>query len=843
MAKKNRTNEQRQQVSESEFIPLACHFDPNTLLTKNGELLQTIKITGFTYESVFNNDGKKTTLRRMIRTAIAESFTSNNYALWIHTVRRKKNLNVGGQYRPGSFEEYVHQSWVKRNDWENKYVNELYITVVREGESFKLHPEEYPRSFFWGAERKKRMKFIEEAFAEINAVGDRMLTRLQEFGARRLTISEYQGVSYSEPMQFFGKIINLVEEGMPAPISDISEVICTRKIAFGHNLLEVKGEKDRYFGAMLTVKEYHEVSSTAIDRFLQLDQEFIITETFDFISNDRALESYEKQKEIIALSNDKRFAKLSGMEDVIGSLRGKPIDFGEHQISIMLFDKSIAGLEAEIRGIFKAFGEIGIVAVREDLMMEDAFWAQLPGNFPFLRRLSPISSNQVAGFASLYNFPAGKIQGNYWGAAVALLYTKAKTPYFFNFHDGDNGHTSIIGPFGAGKTVLLNFLTSEARKFNNRLFFFDQQRASELFLRAIGGDYKRIMKQPQNHELKMNPLRLPDTPQNRSFLRALLLYMAMDDSMHVSPEDSTRIHQAVDHIYLLAENDRRLANVLPKFWPVTGAGQSTQAPSAFENELASIQAGARAVQLPDGSIQQPALQELTTPERLAQWYGNGKYAHLFDNPTDEMRFDGLVYGFGMTEMVQEKRPLIPVLSYLLHRIKNALDGTPTMLVLDEAWSLIDNPVFAPHVTHWLDDMRKHNCMVVLATESVEDAKNSSITKVMMDKMATRIFLPNPQATQAYNDVFGLSDEEFVALKSMRSDRREFLLKHHLDHVIGTLDLSGMHDIIAVLSGSKENVSVMSTIMLDVGTEPDRWLPIFRERVIAEENRKNKGHAA
>ena len=42
------------------------------------------------------------------------------------------------------------------------------------------------------------------------------------------------------------------------------------------------------------------------------------------------------------------------------------------------------------------------------------------------------------------------------GEAVSILYTKIKH-LIFNFHSKDNGHTMIIGPEGAGKTVLLNF--------------------------------------------------------------------------------------------------------------------------------------------------------------------------------------------------------------------------------------------------------------------------------------------------------------------------------------------------------------------------------------------------
>jgi type IV secretion system protein VirB4 len=811
--KKTRSNEHRQEAAVEEFIPLACHYDPCTLITKNGELIQTIKIMGFSFESV-NYDGEKKTLRQVIREAISKSIKTPHFALCIHTVRRKKNLATGGKYIPGSFEDYVNRAWCARHDWEHKYVNELYITVIREGQTFNFNIKDFTRSLVFLAERKYRMNYMEESHRLLNEVTDSVVASLQAFGARKLGIREKEGVSYSEPLQFFGKIVNLFEKPTPAPVMDISAYLPTHKISFGFNVVEVRGDTGRHFGALLSVKEYHDVSSDAIDAFLQLDEEFIITETFDYINSEKALAKFEHQKYLLALSEDKEFADISGITDIVRSNRGRPVDFGEHQITIMLLEDSLPDLEREVKATFKAFHRIGIVAVREDIMLEECFWAQLPGNFDFLRRLSPINTTRIGGFASLYNFPAGKLSGNHWGPAVTVFYTQAGTPYFFNFHDENNGHTMIVGPYGAGKTVLLNFLTSEARKFNNRLFFFDQERASELFIRAIGGKYRRIAKSVGENQLKLNPLQLPDSPQNRGFLKALLQYMVMDKTFQVAEDDRQKVEQAVEHLYMLGPQERKLSNVIPKFWPPTEAKAPTGSQDGFNAFLGN----------------KPEEVEETSSQRMARWYGTGPYAHLFDNPYDELIIDGLVFGFGMTDFIRDRSALIPLMAYLLQRMRMSLDGTPTMIVLDEAWSLVDNPIFAPFIGPWLDDLKANNAIAIFATESVEDAKTSSITKTITQKMGTQIYLPNPKATEAYKEVFGLKDLEFELLNSMSTRRREFLLKHHKEAVVATLDLSGMHDIIAVLSGNKENIALMENIMLDVGTDVAKWLPVFREKM-------------
>src|SRR6201999_1081579 len=107
-------------------------------------------------------------------------------------------------------------------------------------------------------------------------------------------------------------------------------------------------------------------------------------------------------------------------------------------------------------------------------------------------RATPITTMNLASFNSFHNNPTGKATGNHWGDAVTVLETTSGTPYYFNFHLRDVGHTTIIGPTGAGKTVLMNFLCAQAQKFQCRLFFFDKDRGAEIFLRALGGTYNII---------------------------------------------------------------------------------------------------------------------------------------------------------------------------------------------------------------------------------------------------------------------------------------------------------------------------------------------------------------
>ena len=204
---------------------------------------------------------------------------------------------------------------------------------------------------------------------------------------------------------------------------------------------------------------------------------------------------------------------------------------------------------------------------------------------------------------------------------------------------------------------------------------------------------------------------------------------------------------------------------------------------------------------------------------------------VFDNEKDLIDFSkNMVFGFEMAELLKDSASLGPVLLYIFHRINVSLDGTPSMIVLDEAWALIDNDVFAPKIKDWLKVLRKLNCFVIFATQSVEDASKSQISDTLIQQTATQIFLPNLKATSVYRSHFMLSQREFTLIKTTDPGSRFFLVKQAMDAVVARVDLSGMDRVINVLSGRAETVVLLKEILDEVGDDPKAWLPIFWEKV-------------
>ncbi len=814
-------NDNRLGVDVAEYIPHACHYDRETVLTKNGELLQTIKITGFNFETI-DEARHHLDVRSTLRKAIQDTIQTNEYAFWFHTLRRKRDLSTEGAY-PEGFAKHLNEKWVEHNQLREQYVNELYVTILLQGEGLSLlKKSDIISNLFLGSFNRKKYELLAKKCIQLTETVNQLVSELEKFGARKLRVEKHSdGIYYSEIVGFLSKIINLTN--IPAPLGgmDLSEVLPSHQIFFGHNLLEIRGYSGTHYGTMLSVKEYHEVSTQFIDEFLQLPQEFIISETFDFLNAKEALEHFEKQKLYSEVMEITEFIQASGIADLYESDKGNLIDFGEHQITMMLLNDDRSQLEQELSNTVNAFQKLGIQIVHEDLFMEDCYWSQLPGNFEFISRMTPINTRRLGGYASLYNFPAGKINENLWGHAVTVFFTASKTPYFFNFHYENNGHTLIIGPFGSGKTVLKNFLLSESRKFNPKLFYLDYKRGGEILLRSLKGSYFKFNKEEEQNEVKLNPFQLADNNENRGFLYNLLKVMISSTGQSLSQEDDQKIRQAIEYTFKLQQDKRLPSTILPAIWPFDLSQRKEKDNSAFSAaELAKA--------LGEESEAQPS----NTAEILADWYSGGEYAHFFDNATDQLTaFNEVIYGFDITKLLEVKEAVVPVAFYLMHRIYQSLDGTPTMIVVDEAWRLLDHAAFAPRLELWLDMVRNRNGMVIFASESIQDVEKSNLTKKITDKTSTQIFLPNKDADNSYETIFGLTPVEVGRLKNLDKEKRQFLLKHYGESVVAELNLEGMDYEMSVLAATEDRIALMEGCISEKGEDPEKWLPLYKERLV------------
>lgn len=742
-------------VIESDFVPYACLFDTNSIATKDGEVLQTIKITGLGFEAKAQDN-----LRNAIRKAMRQAIPDERYGIWLHTLRRHRNLMTHSHF-PDKFSGQVDEAWRSQHPSSVTFVNELYITIVRAGEPTSLKtPGVLARSLSSKMDRFARTTAMERANAELNDVVEHLIDILGAFEAKRLTLVERDGVFYSEQLEFLEKLINLEERAMPVPLRDLSQVLTSGEISFGHNAMEVRtADGQRRFATIFSLKEYKESTLAGIDMFLDIPCELIITQCFDFVGGDAAREIYEKQARYLNISGDK---ELRGWMEIDRLTQGGNASrlFGQQQTSVFLISPTMAQLEANVKNVLKALSRLGMVAVREDLLFEDCYWAQLPGNFNFIRRKKPIDTEHLAGFANLQTVPMGNPQGSAWGPPVSLLTTVQDKPYFFNLQRDNLLHTLVLGNKGTGRTTLTHFLVTQARKLDTRLWYLDAEGRVDQFFSAMGAS--AVV--PGSASCRLNPFALPDTPGNREFL-ALFLSTLVDPTGTQLTRASLEFFQSVVAAAMqLPVQQRRLSTILP----------------VLRNA-------------------DPAL-----AVAVARYCEGGEFGGLFDAEQDTCNLAHIT-GWNLADFMQNDATRVPLTSYLLHRITLAVaDNKPTILVMTEGFSLLDTPLFGPRAAGWVDYLAQHQVAILFSIGQVEPSSQYNFANAVSTRAANVFAMADPHAGVEYAMGYALSETDITTLSYLDRHRHHVLLKRGAEAHVMKLDVSAVGaELLSGLSARKK----------------------------------------
>ena len=778
----------KREVSMAHFIPYKCHWNSSTIITHDEKLIRIIKVKGFSFETADDID---IDIKKRTRNNLLKSMSSGNFLLYFHTVRRKEKGFPEGSM-PEGFSKDLNEAWQQKHSDSECYVNEHYFTVIRGLNKGGISGiQNMITKIQHQADKSSWENFMNDAYEELEEATERILNGFSGYGAELLEMRESENGFFSEPLEFLARLVNCGNsQPLLLPLGDIAHYLPLNRLFFGNKTIEIHSLNGVKYAGVVSVKEYRPSTHSGIlDGFMQMPFELIVSQSFSFVDRAIAISSMQLQQRRLTQSEDVATSQIGAIDEALDSAMSGEFAFGLHHLTILCIHDTLKKTETALSLATVQLSNCGINGVREKINLEPAYWAQLPGNNDYMARRSTVNTLNIASFASFHNYPTGKRDGNHWGNALTVLNTSSGTPYFFNFHIRDVGHTMIVGPTGAGKTVLLNFLCAQAQKFRPKLFFFDKDRGAEIFVRSIGGIY--II--PSASKVSgFNPFQLADTLENRSFLVEFLKALVSTDSKSIPAHEVDRINEAVAGNFKIPKEKRRLRNLAP-FMGLMGPG--------------------------------------TIAGKLAKWHSNGSHAKLFDNELDLIDLDASrTFGIEMGHILQDKEAIGPVLLYLFQRIQNSIRGEPTMIVLDEAWALIDNPVFAPKIKDWLKVLRKLNAMVVFATQSVEDATKSEISDTLIQQTSTQIFLPNLKATTVYRSVFRLSEREFNLVRTTDPSSRFFLVKQDNDGVVAKIDLSGMEEFINVLSSRIETVALLDEIMSEVGEDPNDWLPIFNEKL-------------
>jgi type IV secretion system protein VirB4 len=798
----------RRERQAASHVPYLAHVSEHIISTCAGDYLQVFRLGGVGFETT---DEPKLNNWHERLNVLWRNLASPHVALWTHVIRRRERI---AEVPPeAGFAGSLHTRYRQRLSGERLMLNELYLTVL-----FRPVVGAAPGLLarLLAGSGKADSAGAADAVDACDKLAQTIGASLQVCDPERLGIYQVGPKPHSRVLEFLGLLLDAESHAMPLPRAPLAQVLASARCLIGTEVIEYRQPASTRTAAVLGVKEYPTPTVAGMyDRLLSAPFPFILTQSFAFLSKPAAQGLLQRQYNRMVNAGDFSVSQAQELKLALDALTSSEFVMGDHHLTLQVFgDAPEDGTQASLRRRFRTLNDhvalarslladTGMVVAREDLGLEAAYWAQLPGHFSMRPRKAPITSRNFCAMAPFHNHPMGRATGNHWGDALALFVTSAGSPYHFSLHasdpkdpDGgsrkDTGHTLICGPTGSGKTVLIGFLLTMLVRQGVTQVVFDKDHGLEILIRALGGRYLPLR---NGIATGCNPLQLPQDADNETFLKSWLRVLARPGSGRpLTAREEADLDQALKGTLALAAPARCLSRLVEFLDPT---------------DLEGIHA------------------------RLARWTRGtaGEYAWVFDNAEDCVAADlsaAPLVGFDVTDFLDQEAIRAPLTLYLFHLVRRMLDGRRLVCWMDEFWRLLSDRAFEGFATDGPRTWRKLNGAMCLATQSVGDVLAASISRTLIEQTPTKIFFPNPEGSHSeYVGGLGLSEREFRLIKEQLTvGSRQFLVRQGNHSVVCQLDLKGLDGELAVISARAQSVERLHTLIEQFGPDPQHWLPTF-----------------
>jgi type IV secretion system protein TrbE len=417
--------------------------------------------------------------------------------------------------------------------------------------------------------------------------------------------------------------------------------------------------------------------------------------------------------------------------------------------------------------VFKVCQNMGFDPRNETINCLEAWLGSLPGHGWYDVRRPLVNTQNLADILPLTSIWAGLANNPcpyYAKNTPALCYgaTRGSTPFRLNLHVGDTGHTGIYGPTGSGKSVALGTIAANFRAVpDGQIFFFDKGYSAYVLTKALGGQHLDL----GEDEVPLCPLARIDDETDRMKMQGLLEDWLELQGLPLVPNQRKALWRALELVAEAPPEQRTISNLVTQ------------------------------------------VQDNVVRDGLSAYSLAGPLGRFVDADHDVLLEERFITFELETLMAMGPKVVVPVVTYLFHRIDQRLDGRPTLVILDEAWIMLTNSVFGAKIEEWLRTLRKKNAAVVLATQSLSEIANSPHRDVILESCPTKLYLPNPEAknsgTQEMYRRFGLSNRQ-IDIVADATPKRHYYYVSPLGRRLFQLSL-GPAALAFIGAGSKENV--------------------------------------
>ncbi len=506
--------------------------------------------------------------------------------------------------------------------------------------------------------------------------------------------------------------------------------------------LTVLGFPNHTQPGLLDGLNHQDLSYRWVSRFIAIDK----TEATKTLTKIRR-QWFNKRKSITALLREVMYAqatqltdsdadnKVADADQALQALGGDHVSFGYLTTTITVMDADTRLADEKIRRVEQIVNGLGFATMKESLNAVEAWLGSLPGHVYANVRQPLVHTLNLVHLMPLSAVWAGpERNGHLDGPPLFYALSSGSTPFRLSTHIGDVGHMLILGPTGAGKSVLLSFLALQFQRYKDaQVFIFDKGGSARAATLCMGGKHHVLGRKA---DLAFQPLRRIDDPAERAWALEWLILILSHEKVIVTPDIKDALWSALNNLAAAPQGERTLTGL-----------------SAL--------------------LSSNALRAAFRPFTL-----EGAFGHSLDAEENGLDLSH-VHCFETEDLMGEAGLVLPVLTYLFHRLEERFDGRPTLLILDEAWVFLDNPLFAARIREWLKVLRKKNVSVIFATQSLADVADSAIAPAIIESCPQRLFLPNERATEPQSRLayerLGLNDRQ-IDLIGQAVPKRQYYLQ-------------------------------------------------------------------
>ncbi|MCM1294437.1 MAG: hypothetical protein NC311_02650 [Muribaculaceae bacterium] len=737
----------------SQYLPFKTVYNDNSIELTNGDLIRVWHVRGV--QTSMQDDATKEKFLDL-RTQLFNQIRDPNVVLRFFTVRDAADENTNYEFDQPVLQK-IYDKW--KSQGLRIFLNNYYVVLTVGGASNR---------------------------DKLNQYGNFVESMLAAYQPRVLRNDGHDNMA-----RFFGRILSPITK--PHPIvcdGSIADVATVDDVEFVKNgLIKYIGGDRQSFATMISFK----VSPDYLDEdfftsISTIQTEMICMNAFH-IMGAADVEVAMRQRRTTAdetqtSATEQLYAAESAMDE---NISGNQTLVNYYPL-FAIFGATVDELNKYIDEFKKIAAQYGVSPIVETFASKVSFFAQIPG-FDVFPRSFKMLSRTAAISIPMDTTPRG-VANSDWGPGPLVIFPTAQgTPYQFQFHVSDAqaavAHTLTIGPTGGGKTTLFSFLIAQSLRHRKlKAFFFDRNKGAEIFTLSVGGKYVTMHGKDKNtdgidFQTRLNPLKMPDTAQNRAFLRRWFAIISNQNDAAAADEIARAVSVNFDY---LPDKDRLLKNL----WESCFSSSGNMRPA------------------------------------LKKWIDSLQYGDMFNETSDTLDLQSRLTTFDFTEILNDTELAPAVISYILHRINNITvsGGNPSLIMIDETAPMLENKMFRDNFIVGLQEGRKNRQAYMAAFQRANVLDKLGIGDVVRGQAQTVLFFRNPAADARDYEHWNLNPLEmaFIQGRAYPNLKRAALLSRPVtgESVILNTELGGLGNLLRLFESGRSSVLLAEELYKQYG---------------------------